>query len=248
MTQQLSQYYYWKGMKAAVHKKCTSCVTCTSVSGQGHRSKPPLKNITVGGAFECLGMDFKEMDLSHSGNRYALVFQDYLSKWPEVYAVPDRKAETVAKCLVDVIWKHGTPARIIRDRAAEFLSEVFQETTTLMGIEQLPTSGMHPQTDGLVERFNRTLKQMLSKLVARNGYNWDQLLGSVLFAYHTTTHSSTSESLFFLVYGRDARIPTSLAFSDPVTEYSVLETDYGRELFQELKQARALAKQHITKA
>ena len=82
MTQRLSQYYYWKGMKADVHKKCTSCVTCASVSGQGHRSKPPLKSITVGGAFECLGMDFKEMDLSHSGNRYALVFQDYLSKWP----------------------------------------------------------------------------------------------------------------------------------------------------------------------
>ena len=86
-----------------------------------------MKNITVGGAFECLGMDFKELDLSNSGNHYALVFQDYLSKWLEVYAVPDRKAETVAKCLVDVIWKHGTLARIIYDRVAEFLSKVFQE-------------------------------------------------------------------------------------------------------------------------
>ena len=57
---------------------------------------------------------------------------------------------------------------------------------------------------------------MLSKLVARNGRNWDQLLGSVLFAYHATPHSSTGESLFFL-----ARIPTLLAFSDPVIEYSV---------------------------
>ena len=60
-------------------------------SGQLTSGVPLLNNITVSGAFECPGMDFKEMDFSHSGNRYALVFQDYLSKWPEVYAVPDRK-------------------------------------------------------------------------------------------------------------------------------------------------------------
>ena len=103
------------------------------------------------------------------GNRYALVFQDYLNKWPEVYAVANRKAETVAECLLDLIWKHGVPMRIIHDRAAEFLSNVLQETAQLIGIDQLPTSGGHPQTDGLVERFNRTLKQMLQKLVSKGG-------------------------------------------------------------------------------
>ena len=58
-------------------------------------------NIPVEGAFKCIGMDFVELDLSLSRNRYALVFQDYLSKWPEVYAVPNRRAETVAECLLD---------------------------------------------------------------------------------------------------------------------------------------------------
>ena len=60
-----------------------------------------------------------------------------------------------------------------------------------MGITQLLTSGGHPQTDGLVERFNRILKQMLMKLVAKGGRNWDTLLGPVLFAYRSTPHSST---------------------------------------------------------
>ena len=54
-------------------------------------------------------MDFKEMDVSKKGNRYALVFQDYLTKWPEVFAVPDRAATTVAHCLVELIWRHGAP-------------------------------------------------------------------------------------------------------------------------------------------
>ena len=142
------------GLKSQVYKKCESCVTCASTRGQGHRGRPPLVSIPVGGVFECVEMDFIELECSKDGNRYALVLQDYLSKWPDVYAVPDRKAETVAKCLLDLIWKHGVPARIIHDRAAEFLSAVLQETAALMGITQLPTSGGHPQTDGLVERFN----------------------------------------------------------------------------------------------
>ena len=151
-------------MRGDAYEKCSSCVTCVSTQGQGRRTEPPLHSIPVSGPFDCNGMDYKEMDLSKSGNRYALVFQDYLTKWPEVYAVADRKATTVAKCLADVIWRHGVPSRIIHDRAAEFLSDVIQETAQVVGVKQLPTSGGLPQTDGLVERLNRTLKQMLTKV------------------------------------------------------------------------------------
>ena len=243
----LSQYFYWQGMSSDVYHKCFSCIQCASVQGQGHRGKPPLKSIEVGGPFECVGMDFLEMDKSNGGNRYALVFQDYLTKWPKVYPVKDRKAETVAKCLLDLIWKHGVPNRIIHDRAAEFLSEVLQETTQLMGLEQLSTSGGYPQTDGLVERFNRTLKQMLSKLVGRKGRDWDELLGSVLLAYRTTPHSVTGEAPFYLVYGRDARLPSALSFCQPVVKYLVVASEFAKELVEELKQVRSVAKKNIRK-
>ena len=135
---------------------------------------------------------------SNDNNRYALVFQDYLSKWPEVYAVADRTAPTVAKCLADVIYRHGVPSTIIHDRAPEFLSDVLQDTAFVLGIKQLPTSPAHPQCDGLVERFNRTLKAMLSKLVTDKGRDWDRLLEPLLFAYRTTPHSSTRETPSFL--------------------------------------------------
>ena len=122
----------------------------------------------------------------------------------------------MAACLVDLIWRHGLPSRIIHDRAAEFLSEVIQETAHLMGMTQLPTSGGHPRTNGLVERFNRTLKQMLSKLVNKNGRNWDKMLGGVLFAYRSTPHQSTGMSPFYLLYGRDPKLPSALNFQAPV--------------------------------
>ena len=80
MTQRINQHYYWSGMKGDIHKKCAACVTCASVKEQGSQEKPALVNIPVGGFFECIGMDFVELDCSHKGNRYALVMQDYLTK------------------------------------------------------------------------------------------------------------------------------------------------------------------------
>ena len=120
MTQRLYQHFYWSGMKGDIYKKCASCITCASVKGQSNCERPALVSIPVGGPFECIGMDFVELDRSHHENRYALVMQDYRTKWPEVYALDDRKAEAVAKCLLDLIWKHGVPSRIIHDSTAEF--------------------------------------------------------------------------------------------------------------------------------
>ena len=67
-----------------VSKMCKLCGVCIS-AGQERKVKPPLKSIQVGRPFECVRMDFKQMDVSHSWNRYALVLQDYLTKWPKVY-------------------------------------------------------------------------------------------------------------------------------------------------------------------
>ena len=247
LSQRISQYFYWNGLKSDVYKKCSSCVSCASVQGQGDRGRPPLVSIPVGGPFDCIGMDFVELDVSKQGHRYALVFQDYLSKWPEVYALADRKATTVAECLLDLVWKHGVPNKIIHDRAPEFLSEVLQETAELLGISQLPTSGGHPQTDGLVERFNRTLKQALAKMVTKGGRNWDMLLGPVLLAYRATPHTSTGMSPFYLLYGRSPQLPSALDFRVPVQRFPTIETEYGQELVKELKQARTIAKQNIDK-
>ena len=65
-------------------------------TGSRKKKQSSLKSVPVGGAFECIGMDFKEMDMSNKGNRYALVFQDYLTKWLEVLPVADRAATTAA--------------------------------------------------------------------------------------------------------------------------------------------------------
>jgi len=185
------------------------------------RSKPPLQCIEVGEPFECIGMDIKEFDVSTKGNRYALVFQDCLTKWPEVYLIPDHQARTVADCLADLIWRHGAP---------EFLCDVLQNAAALFGLEQLLTTGGHPQTDGL------------------KGSDRDTKPGPVLMAYRKTPRSSTGVPPFCLLHGRDAKIPSALDFYVSKPPVVTVESANGRELFQELKRVRNLARQNIRKA
>ena len=156
-------------MSSLIYKKCESCLTCAKTQGQERRQNSELQSIPVGEPISCIGMDFKEMDESFDKNHFDLVFQDYLSKWSEVHAVPNQTASTVAKCLADLIYRHGVPSTIIHDHASEFLSDILQDTAFILGVKQLPTSPAHLQCDGLVERFNQTLKAMLSKLVVNKG-------------------------------------------------------------------------------
>lgn len=85
---------------------------CASVQGQVTPRKPPLKSIMVGGSLKWIGMDFLGMSTAKSGNIHALVSQDYLSKCPDVYPMMDWKVETTARCLLDLLWKHGVPSQI----------------------------------------------------------------------------------------------------------------------------------------
>ena len=89
---------------------------------------------------------------------------------------------------------------------------------------------------------------MLQKLVSKGGKDWDKKLGPVLFTYCTTPHSSSGETPFYLVNGRDPNLPSTLSFSVPQVKYPVIETEFGKELAKELKCARELARKNIQSA
>jgi transposase InsO family protein len=133
---------------------------------------------------------------------------DYLTKWAEAFAVPDQSAETIARLLVEEIFcRHGAPQELLSDRGANFLSNLIHEVCQILKIKKVNTSGYHPQTDGLVEKFNGTLTNMLAKSAEKNS-NWDSHLPFLLFAYRATVQESVRESPFYLLYGRDPRLPT----------------------------------------
>ena len=183
----------------------------------GKPLRPPLVPLPVAGAFDRVGVDVIQFVRSESGNKYAIVFVDYLTKWVEVFPTADQTALTIARLFVEqIISRHGVPRELLSDRGANFLSSLLQEVCKVMGVHKVNTTAYHPQGDGLVERFNRTLTEMLSKVVKKSGKDWDEKVPYVLFAYRTCVQESTQESPFFLLYGRDPNLPSQEVLSTPV--------------------------------
>lgn len=89
---------------------------------------------------------------------------DYLTKWSEAFSIPDQKAETIARLFVEkTVCRHGIPEKLLSDRRTNFLSNLIQEVCQVLGVKKVNTSGYHPQTDGLVEKFHSTLINMIAK-------------------------------------------------------------------------------------
>ena len=166
-----------------------------------------------------------------------------------VYAAPDQKATRLAKILVnEIVPMFGVPEALLSDRGTNLLSCLMQDVCKLLGMKKLNTTAHHPQCNGMVERFNRTLKTMLRKHVSRFGMQWDTYLSGVLWAYHNTPHSSTGEKPSFLLFEFDCRHPTEAA-TLPTKQLNATDiTDYLEELVLNLSSARALAAKSILKA
>ena len=106
----------------------------------------------------------------------------------------------------------------------------------MLNITKVNTSGYHPQTDGLVEKFNSTLISMIAKCCEKSK-DWDKQLPYLLFAYRANVQDSTRDSPFFLLYGRDPRMPSDSALNSPTTPYMVDLEDYRSELTSNLSDA-----------
>ena len=165
--------------------------------------------------FERLALDITEMPISSDGNKYALVIMDYFSKYVRIYPMKDQKAVTVSTCLMDWVYDLGVPDRLHSDQGPQFEAAVFQELCRMLGIRKTRTTPYHPQSDGMVERFNRTLKDMVAKYVDCQGLTWDKELKAYAMAYNSSVHDTTGYSPFYLVHGFEPRLPIDIQFDRP---------------------------------
>ena len=134
---------------------------------------------------------------------------DYLTKWPEAKPVPDATADKTVKFIYDdIICRHGCPTKVLTDRETHFNNNLMKLLTEKFKIQHLLSTPYHPQTNGLVERFNRTLIEGLTKVIHEHKGEWDKYVAPVLFSYRTSKHSTTRVSPFYLVYGRDSKQPS----------------------------------------
>src|SRR3954469_23425478 len=206
MFNKIKERYYWPQMYENIREYVRSCDACQR-RGKS-RVNQTLHPIAVHGPFYQVGIDFVgPLPLTLQGNKYIIVAMDYMTKWPEARPVPQATAEETSRFIYkDIICRHGCPAKLLSDRGTHFNNQMVEKLLEKFGIRHLFSTPYHPQTNGLVERFNRTLCESLSKLVKQTT-EWDKYIAPVLFAYRTSRHSTTKISPFYLVNGREAKLP-----------------------------------------
>ncbi|XP_039513052.1 uncharacterized protein LOC120468602 [Pimephales promelas] len=198
--------FFWPGIHENVRRWCASCRECQLVSPPATPKAPlcPLPLMQV--PFERIGMDLiGPLERSARGHRFALVLVDYATRYPEAVPLRNISAKSVASALFSLISRVGVPKEILTDQGTAFMSKTIRELYELLGIKSIRTSVYHPQTDGLVERFNRTLKAMIRKFVHEDAKNWDKWLEPLLFAIREVPQASTGFSPFELLFGRQSR-------------------------------------------
>lgn len=249
----ISHRYYWPGMYADVKHWVSSCVDCASKKTPRLPLAGMMQPIVVREPFEVVGVDILgPLPLTTTGRRYVVVFSDYFTKWVEAFAVAKADAPSIAKLLVEeVVCRYGACVKLLSDRGKVFLGKVVESICNVLGIRKVTTSGYHPQTDGLVERFNHTLATMLSMFTSSNQRDWDVFLPHVLLAYRTSVHASTKETPFFLMFGRDVRLPTDVAMGaipDSHRTDDVSIPEYRAQLVMRLNAAFAAARLNVEHA
>jgi len=206
MFEKIRSRYYWPQMYENIRSYVQSCDQCQR-RGKYKRNEP-LHPIPAYEPFYQIGIDIVgPLPRSTNGNRYIVVAIDYLTKWPEAKALSEATAENVATFIYEnIICQHGCPTKLLSDRGTHFNNKMIEELTKRFQIRHHFSTPYHPQTNGLVERFNRTLCEALAK-TATSTNEWDLFIAPILFAYRTSKNSTTKMEPFFLVYGRNAKLP-----------------------------------------
>ena len=198
--------FYWPTLHRDVSDFCRSCEQCQKSSHQKVPRAPMVPLPIIGEPFERIAMDVVgPLPRSRGGHRYVLAICDYVTRCPEAIAMKTVDAEAVAEELLKLFSRVGIPKEILTDQGPNFTSRLLAELYQLLHVDALRTSPYHPQTDGLVERFNRTLKEMLRKSAQEDGRDWGKLLPYVLFAYREAPQESTGFSPIWQGHPRTSR-------------------------------------------
>jgi hypothetical protein len=250
MYEGIRRRFYWKGWQSDVMKHCKSCHKCEERNSQSKKPRAVLKSDPAGYPMEKIAMDIiGPLPTTGKGNRFILVVIDYFTRWPEAYAMPNQEAHTIAEKLIrEWISRYGVMKQLHTDQGRSFENEVMRELTDMLRIKKTRTTPYHPQSDGMVERLNRTLKDMLAKTVNDRHDDWDVWISQVLLAYRTTTHMSTGFTPHYMMFGREARMPVDVIAPDPPGEKDLSRQQYVRESKERFQKSYEMARETTGKS
>jgi hypothetical protein len=234
----LKDRYWWPTLKQDVRNYCRYCKEC-QLTQQRHENQTlaPLAPSTKWSSAALQPFDRWGLDLigvlpkTKGGKKWIVTAVDYATRWPVAQALDEATAENLAEFVFQLYLNYGAPKEIVTDQGGNLWAEAMDTFFTKLGTRHTGTTAYHPRTNGAVESLNKVLGKALSKyLVGKSRHSWDDYLNQALFAARVRIHSTTKQSPFFLLYGRDARLPTDMNpllsdnLDDDATRLPLLET------------------------
>ncbi|XP_077551761.1 uncharacterized protein LOC144165881 [Haemaphysalis longicornis] len=212
-TDRILQEFYWPDIHGDVKRFVKSCDRCQRTTPKGKVGVAPLVSTPlIQTPFERVAVDVVGpfSPKSQKGNRYVLTLIDFATRYPDAVALPAIDSAHVAEALIEMFSRIGIPKEIVTDQGVSFTSELMREVSRLLSIKLLRTSPYHAMANGLVEKFNGTLKTMLKILCKEKPRSWDRYIAPLLFAYREVPQASLGFSPFDLIYGRHVRGPLTV--------------------------------------
>ena len=248
--EKVARLYFWKSMAQDVHIYVKTCDICQKVNkGRAHKRFKLVSIEIPTEPLELVSMDIlyiNEVGTKYYGNKYLLVIIDHKTRYLKVIPMRNEKASTVARLFIEhFVCNFGIPARLISDNGTNFLSTTCQELYRMLGIHKSRTTIYYPSSD-LVEISNRSILRMLRKFSHQNHGEWDRYIHLLTYAYNATVHSSTSETPFYLMFGRTPPIPA--CYSKVDFEPIRAEAEYPANLARKMKDIWATAGYNNQKA
>jgi Integrase zinc binding domain/Integrase core domain len=204
-SQKCSRGYYWPNMHRDIVYWTKCCVACQLRNHPNPRYRSEMLSTPVNTLFAKVGLDLMgPFPITEDGNKHVLNVICWFTKYIISVPVPDAKARTLAHALLTKVYLiYGGCTTLISDQATTFTAEFFREFCQMLYVNKHFATPHWSQGNAATERSFRTYQNILAKYLAKTDRNFDQFLPFATFCYNTTMHTTTRESPYFLMFGRD---------------------------------------------
>lgn len=214
-TKAIQTDFVWHNMKKDIRNFVRSCLTCQQAKINKHNRHPLRDFDPPSGRFGHVHVDIVGPLPSSCGYRYLFTMVDRWTRWPEAVPMQSMTSEDCANALINGwVARFGIPEIITTDRGRQFESSLWRELSRFLGFQNSRTTSYHPQANGLVERFHRSLKAALMARLSKVG-DWFQELPWVLLGLRSAIKDDLGYSPAQATYGESLRIPGRFLSTDP---------------------------------